>query len=273
MTRQAGLLLTLGAGALVVAYLFPVYWMYISGFKLSGEIFARPPTFFPQNPSLGAFEWIFQRENMARYLVNSFTIALGTTALTLLLGSIGAYAFSRMRSFWVDTALVLVLLAQTFPEALLATPMFVIFREIGLLNTTLAVVLATTTKTLAFALVILRPVFLNVPRELEDAAEVDGCTRFGAFLFVALPVARTGILVVGALVFIMAYGQFVYPQTLMTNRELQPATVGLYSFVGAEFADWQNVMAFAAVFATPVVLLFLFLQRKIVSGLTAGALK
>ena len=266
-------LLTLAALAVVALYLFPVYWMYISGFKLSGEIFSDPPTFFPERSSLRAFVYIFERENMARYLANSLLIAAGTTALTLTLGCLGAHAFSRLRSLWVDAALVFVLITQTFPEALLATPMFVIFREVGLLNTTAAVILATTTKTLAFALVILRPVFLQVPRELEEAAEVDGCTRLGAFFFVALPVARTGVVVVGALVFIMAYGEFVYPSTLLTDRELQPATVGLYSFVGAEYADWQNVMAFAAVFATPVMVLFLLLQRRIVSGLTAGALK
>ena len=271
--NRRGYILTLAAVTVALIYLFPVYWMYISGFKLSGEIFSRPPSFFPREPRLDAFIWIFERENMARYLMNSFTIAASTTALTLVLGCMGAYALARLRSIWVDIALVFILVAQTFPEALLATPMFVIFRELGLLNTTLAVVLATTTKTLAFALIVLRPVFLQVPQELEEAAEVDGCTRFSAFFFVVLPVARTGILVVGALAFIMAYGEFVYPSALLSDRDLQPATVGLYSFVGAEYADWQNVMAFAAVFATPVMLLFILLQRKIVSGLTAGALK
>lgn len=112
-----------------------------------------------------------------------------------------------------------------------------------------------------------------VPRELEEAAEVGGCTRLGAFFFVALPVARTGIIVIGTLAFIMAYGEFVYPSVLLLNRDLQPATVGLYSFVGAEYADWHNVMALASVFVTPIIILFVLLQRQILSGLTAGALK
>lgn len=273
MNRSLAPMLSLAALALVALYLFPIYWMYISSLKLSGEIFAQPPTFIPDNPSLDAFRWIFERENMGRYIRNSLIIAVGTTFLTLVLGSVGAYALARLRSFWVDAALVFILLAQAFPEALLATPMFVIFREFGLLNTMLAVILATTTKTLAFALIILRPTFLQVPRALEEAAEVDGCTPFTAFFFVTLPVARTGLIVMAALAFIMAYGEFVYPSTLLTNGNLQPATVGLYAFVGAEYADWHNVMAFAAVFSTPVVILFVLLQRSIVSGLTAGAVK
>ncbi len=261
------------AVAIVVAYLFPIYWMYISGLKLSSEIFARPPTFVPAEPTLESYRWIFERENVLVYLRNSLIIATATTALTLVLGCLGAYALSRLRSRLVDVAIVFILIMQTFPESLLATPMFVIFRGLDLLNTLTAVVLATTSKTLAFALIILRPIFRQVPFELEEAAMVDGCNRITAFLFIVLPVARSGIIVVGALAFLMAYGEFVYPASLLTRQELQPATVGLYSFVGAEYADWHHVMAFASVFVTPAVILFLLLQRKIVAGLTAGALK
>jgi multiple sugar transport system permease protein len=254
-------------------YLFPIYWMLISGLKDSAEIFANPPTFVPRAPSLAAFEYVFVRENVLRYLRNSLTIAVPVTCLTLILGAIGAYAMSRLRNRVVDFAIVVVLLLQVFPEALLATPMFIIFRSLELLNTFAAVILATTSKTLAFALVILRPMFRQVPFELEEASFVDGCTRLQTFRLVVLPLMRVPLIVVGTLCFVQAYGQFVYGLTLLSQQELQPATVGIYSFVGAEYADWHRVMAFSSIFVLPILALFLAMQRRIVSGLTAGALK
>ena len=257
----------------VALYLFPIYWMFISGLKTASEIFANPPTLFPRNPTLDTFEYVIVRENVLRYLRNSLTIALPVTAITLVLGSMGGHAMCRIRSRIVDVALMTVLLLQVFPEALLATPMFIIFRTLEILNTFAAVILATASKTLAFALVILRPMFQQVPVEIEEASLVDGCSQFQSFWRIVLPLMRVPLIVVGSLSFVQAYGQFVYAFTLMSRNELQPATVGIYSFVGAEYADWHRVMAFSSVFVLPILVVFLLLQNKIVAGLTAGALK
>ena len=272
--RASGRILLFAVGAVIVfLYLFPVYWMYISGFKTSGEIFSRPPTFFPEAPTWDSFRWIFERENMGRYLANSFILAGSVTAITLVLGSGAAYGLAALRSRWADAVLLFVLISQVLPPALMATPMFVVFRQLGLINTMWAVILATTSKTLPFAIIMLRTTFLQIPHELEEAARSDGCTRFKAFFLIVLPVAKVGILVTGILAFIQAYGEFIYALALLTKKNWQPATVGLYGFVGAEYADWNNVMAFASVFVTPVILLFALLQRRIVSGLTAGSVK
>jgi multiple sugar transport system permease protein len=259
--------------AIVVGYLFPVYWMFISGLKTSAEIFADPPSMVPQHPTLAAFRYVFERENVARYMRNSLAIAIPVTLVTLVLGSSGSYALSRLRSSLVDVALVVALILQIFPDALLATPMFIMFRHFNLLNTFTGVVLATSAKSVAFALVILRPMYRQVPIEIEEASRVDGCNTFQTFWRIVLPIMRVPLIVVGVLSFVQAYGQFVYPLTLLSKQELQPATVGIYSFIGAEYADWDRVMAFASVFALPVLILFLLLQRKIVAGLTTGALK
>jgi multiple sugar transport system permease protein len=180
---------------------------------------------------------------------------------------------SRLRTRLVDAALLLVLMLQVFPDALLATPMFIIFRHLGLLNTFAAVVLATSAKAVAFALVILRPMYRQVPMEIEEASRVDGCNMLQTFWRIVLPIMRVPLIVVGVLSFVQAYGQFVFPLTLLSRADLQPATVGIYSFIGAEYADWDRVMAFASVFALPVLVVFLLLQRNIVAGLTTGALK
>jgi multiple sugar transport system permease protein len=262
------------ATAAVALYLFPLYWMLVSGFKTPAEIVANPPTLFPRTLSLDAFRNVILQENVLRYLRNSVTIAIPVTVITTALAAIGAYAMARLRSRrLVEFALVLVLLLQVFPEALLATPVFIIFKALGLLNTLLAVVLATSARSLAFGLVILRPMVRQIPYELEEASRVDGCTQWQTFRLVVLPLLRVPLLVVAAITFAQAYGQFVYPLTLLSAQEVQPGTVGLYGFIGAEVADWHRVMAFASVFVVPVLLLFLALQSRIVSGLTAGALK
>jgi multiple sugar transport system permease protein len=265
---------TFVAAAAVALYLFPLYWMLVSGFKTPAEIVANPPTLFPRILSLDAFRNVVLQENVLRYLRNSITIAVPVTVVTTALAAIGAYAMARLRArLLVDFALVLVLLLQVFPEALLATPVFIIFKALGLLNTLLAVVLATSARSLAFGLVILRPMVRQIPYELEEASRVDGCTQWQTFRLVVLPLLRVPLMVVAAITFAQAYGQFVYPLTLLSAQEVQPGTVGLYGFIGAETADWHRVMAFASVFVVPVLLLFLALQSRIVAGLTAGALK
>ncbi|MCL6608341.1 MAG: carbohydrate ABC transporter permease [Geminicoccaceae bacterium] len=261
-------------GALVaLLYLFPLYWTYVSSLKGPGELFASPPTLWPAMIDFSGYRWIFTRENIPRYLLNSLWISAAVTALTLLLAVACAWGMARLRSRWIDIALLAVMLSQVLPPALLATPMFILFRQAGLVNTQAAVVLAIVTKTLPFAIVVLRTTFIQVPGELEEAARVDGCTRLSAIWRVVLPVARTGILVTGIIVFLLAYGDFVYPLTLLDRPALQPATVGLFSFIGAEYSDWNNIMAFACVFVTPAIAVFLLMQRQIVAGLTAGALK
>jgi multiple sugar transport system permease protein len=271
--RSNSLVWTVVAVLGVALYLFPIYWMFVSGLKTASEIFASPPTLFPRRPTFETFEYVIFRENVLRYLRNSLTIALPVTVITLILGAMGGYAMSRIKGRIVDVALMTVLLLQIFPEALLATPMFIIFRTLDILNTFPAVILATASKTLAFALVILRPMFQQVPIEIEEASLVDGCSPFQTFCRIVLPLMRVPLIVVGALSFVQAYGQFVYALTLLSQHELQPATVGIYSFVGAEYADWHRVMAFSSVFVLPILVVFVLLQGKIVSGLTAGALK
>lgn len=265
--------LTLLGAALVLLWMFPVYWMYVSGFKTSAEIMRAPPTIWPAEPTLAAFRYVLERENLDRALFNSFVISGGATALALLLGVAAAHALARVHAGWAAATVLAMLLVQVLPPALLATPFFIIFRQMEIINTHAAAILANTTRLLPFVVIILRPVFALIPKELEEAARVDGCTRLAAFRRVTLPVARGPVLVAAAICFILAWGDFAYGVALIQSAELQPATVILYSFVGGEFADWQNVMAFSALFVTPILLPFLLLQRQIVRGLTAGAIK
>lgn len=270
MKRYGLLLLAL---LFVATYLFPVYWMYISALKADAEIVAYPPTFWPRELHFQAVD-VWNRLQMGSFLTNSLFIAVLTTAIVAAIGTGAAYALARVRSVWIDITLFVILMMQVLPSSLMITPIFVAFNQVGLnAFPRLSVVLAQAAKELPLYVVLCRAAFLQVPRELEEAALVDGNSRIGAFLFINVPLARNGILVTSVLVFLRSFGEYVYARSLITERALQPATVGLQSFMGPNTSDWPGVMTYSAIYVTPILIVFVFLQRRIVSGLTSGALK
>lgn len=258
---------------LVALYLFPLYWMYATALKTNTETFTNPPTLWPHQPELKVAR-VWTGMGMGSLIENSLVIATGTVTLVILFGTGCAYALARVRSIWMDIALFVVLMLQVLPPSLMITPIFVAFNQIGLLSwPRLGVILATTANKLPLYIVLVRAAFTQVPRELEEAALVDGNSRIGAFLSIAVPLARNGILVSAILIFLQALGEYVYSRSLITERAYQPATVGLQFFVGPNASDWTGIMTFAAIYVTPILIIFVLLQRRIVSGLTSGALK
>jgi len=262
--------------ALVLAaiYLFPLYWMYVTALKTGSAMFATPPKFLPSEPQWGIYSFVWESRNMGRYLWNSLVIALGAVSLIAVLGVGCAYVLARYRNVWVDVGLFLILMLQVLPASLMVTPIFVGFSQFGLLETPrFAVILAIAAKSMPFFVVLVRATFMSVPMELEEAALVDGNSRIGAFFNIALPLARNGILVSAILIFMQAFGEFVYSKSMIQAVELQPASVGLNTFMGPNTNEWNNIMAYATIYVTPVLAVFVLLQRRIVSGLTSGALK
>ncbi|EJT01089.1 carbohydrate ABC transporter permease [Rhizobium sp. CCGE 510] len=255
-------------------YLFPLYWMYITALKSGSEMFATPPSFWPAVPQWGTYATVWESRDMGRYLWNSLVIALGSMALIALLGVGCAYVLARYRNVWVDIGLFLILMLQVLPASLMITPIFVGFSQIGMLSyPRLAVIIAVAAKSMPFFVILVRATFMSVPQELEEAALVDGNSRVGAFFNIVLPLARNGILVSAILIFMQAFGEFVYSKSMIQAVDLQPASVGLNSFMGPNTNEWNNIMAYATMYVTPILAIFVLLQRRIVSGLTSGALK
>lgn len=262
--------------AIVMAaiYLFPLYWMYVTTLKSGSEVFATPPTFWPTSPQWSTYAFVWESRNMGRYLWNSLVIAVGSVALISVLGVGCAYVLARYRNAWVDVGLFLILMLQVLPASLMITPIFVGFSQLGMLEyPRLAVIVAIAAKSMPFFVVLVRATFMSVPQELEEAALVDGNSRIGAFFSIVLPLARNGILVSALLIFMQAFGEFVYSKSIIQAAELQPASVGLNSFMGPNTNEWNNIMAYATMYVTPILAIFVLLQRRIVSGLTSGALK
>lgn len=260
--------------ALTAIYLFPLYWMYVTSLKTGSEMFATPPGFWPKELQWDTYAYVWATRDMASYLFNSTLIATGTMMLTAVLGTGCAYVLARYRNVWVDVALFLVLMLQVLPASLMITPIFVGFSQFGLLEMPrFATVLAITAKTMPFFVILVRATFMSVPMELEEAALIDGSSRIGAFFNIVLPLARNGILVSAILIFMQAFGEFVYSKSIIQSRDLQPASVGLNSFMGPNTNEWNNIMAYATIYVTPILIAFVVLQRRIVTGLTSGALK
>jgi multiple sugar transport system permease protein len=259
---------------LAAIYLFPLYWMYITTLKTGSAMFATPPSFWPDDPQWGAYVYVWESRNLARYMWNSLVIAFGAVSLITVLGTGCAYVLARYRNGWIDVGLFLILMLQVLPASLMITPIFVGFSQFGMLeHPRLAVIIAIAAKSMPFFVVLVRATFMSVPLELEEAALVDGNSRVGAFFNIVLPLARNGILVAAILIFMQAFGEFVYSKSIIQDVEFQPASVGLNSFMGPNTNEWNNIMAFASIYVTPILAAFVLLQRRIVSGLTSGALK
>lgn len=272
--RTRNILLLTIALLLAVVYLFPLYWMYLTAISSGSEIFTSPPHFVPDHPQWDIFGRVWAVRAMETYIINSLIIAAGSVAGITVLGVGCAYVLARYRNGWVDAGLFLILMLQVLPSSLMITPIFVGFSQIGLLDyPRIAVMVAITAKSMPFFIVLVRANFMSVPAELEEAALVDGNSRIGAFFNIVLPLARNGILVAAILIFMQAFGEFVYSKSMIQDPPQQPASVGLNTFMGPNHTDWNMIMAYASIYVTPILGIFVLLQRRIVSGLTSGALK
>lgn len=259
---------------LALIYLFPLYWMYVTAIKTTSEAFASPPIFIPTQAQWSNFIDVWQTRHMGNFLWNSFYIATWSVVLIAILGSGAAYVLARYRNRWVDVGLFLILMLQVLPPSLMVTPIFVSFSQLGILDyPRFATVLGITAKSMPFFVVLVRATFMSVPMELEEAALVDGNSRIGAFFHIVLPLARNGILVSAILIYMQAFGEFVYSKTFIADAIYQPASVGLNTFMGPNTVEWDKIMAYSSIYVTPILAVFVLLQRKIVSGLTSGALK
>jgi multiple sugar transport system permease protein len=274
MNRVGGWRRTVVGCVIVAVLLFPVYWMLLTSGRTEAAAAHVPPELLPTGLNLSAYsQAVVHNDAVLDAIVNSVVISTGTMLVTLLLGVPAAYVLARRRVRGVSLALMILLITQLLPGIAVATPLFVIFKRLDLLNSYVGLILADATLTVPFAILILRPFFLRIPRDLEAAALVDGCRPLGAFVRVVLPVSRSGLVTVAALAFLLAWGEFLFALSLTTTNDVQPLTVALATFSSSTGTPWNQVMAVATVVAVPIVVAFVALQRYIVGGLTVGGIK
>lgn len=259
---------------MLAVFLFPIYWMVATSVKPVSEIFSNPPQLIPLSPDFGAWQSrILGDPSILRYFINSGVIGVGTTLLTLSLAAPASYALAHLPIRGKALVLSLSLTTLMFPAVMLATPLFVMFSRLGLVNTYPGLILANTTLALPFAIIVLRPFFLSIPAELTDAAQIDGCTPFGAFARVVLPLATPGLFTAAIFTFLFGWSDLVFALSLTSGDQMRPVTAGLWNFIGSNVTEWNGVMAFSTLIMLPPLAIFLVAQRYVVAGLTAGAVK
>jgi ABC-type glycerol-3-phosphate transport system permease component len=257
----------------VLASLFPLLWVFKMSIVTSAELSVTPPTLLPQDPTARAYRTIFGDPDFRKALLNSTIIAGTTTAVCLTLGSIAAYSIARMRFGLKSTIMTLILAISFFPAVAIIAPLFVQFSAVGIINTYLAVVITNTVFALPLTIWLLVAYLKELPRDLEDAARVDGATTLQAFRMVIVPLAAPGVVTTAILTFVFAWNEFLFANTFLFTSDTQPVTVVIPNFATVYTVDYGAQAAASTVVTVPLVVLVLIFQRRIVSGLTAGAVK
>jgi multiple sugar transport system permease protein len=262
--------------AILVAcfYLFPVFWILVSSFKGDAEIFQYPPTILPAHWNFESYYAGLGEYSIVRGFMNSLTISVPSCLLSVALGVPAAFGLARYRPRGDKAFLLMFLVAQMLPISVVLTPLFILFRRLGMLNTFVAPIVSTaTTLSVPFITLTLRPYFRQLPTELEQAAFLDGLGRWSTFLRIFVPISAPGIVLAITFSFIFAWNDLIFALTFLGNQRNRPLTAGIYNFITQYGISWNKVMAFGTIIILPVIVLFVVLQRQIVSGLTAGALK
>lgn len=258
---------------IAIVFLFPIYWLLSMSFKTDAESFGKIVTYYPHDFTLDPWVQNFSDKDFLRSLKNSSLIALLSMVISIGFGVPTAYGMGRYKVPGSKEFLLSFLVTQMLPASLMLTPMYLIFNKIGLLGTYLGPALAISSGSIPFIVVTLRPYFKGIPTSLDDAARIDGCGVLRSFLLIMLPTIKTGIITVVVISFLNGWNDLVYSMTFNVKPEMRPLTANIYKFQNKYGTKWNCIMAYGAILVLPVVILFVFLQKYIVGGLTAGAVK
>jgi len=265
--------LYVAVAGVVVFCLVPFYWLVNISLKSGPDLSSAD--IFPPNPSLNNYESIFQNDDFTRALANSAIVSLVTTALGIVVGAFAAYALARLRMNFKFILLGVVLTISTFPQIAIAAPLFRLWSDIGLYNTLIGLVIPYLTFALPLSIYILVSFFREIPRDLEEAALVDGATNFQAFRKVIIPLAAPGLATTAILAFIAAWNEFLLATTLTSSVAARTVPVAISQFTGSSQFEVPlgTQSAASVVISIPLIVLVLLFQKRIVAGLTAGAVK
>jgi len=254
--------------ALLVPFLFPLGWMLLSSLKTQVQNTAYPPIWF-FTPTLANYREVFQKNPFFTFTVNSLVVALGSTGLALLFGLPGAYAIARFKRTGIALG---ILTARMAPGIAFLIPWFILFTKAKMIDTYTALILTHLIVALPLVLWVMIVFFEDVPGDLIEAARIDGCTHEAAFLRIAIPLAKPGIVATGILAFIFSWNNFLF-SLIIAGFKTRTLPIAVYSFLSYEEINWGGLTAAVTVITLPVLLLALFVQKHIVRGLTAGAVK
>jgi ABC-type glycerol-3-phosphate transport system permease component len=266
-------LILFAAGFLIVFSGFPFLWMLSTAFKESREIFVTPPTILPKTVTLENISRLFSETQALTYLRNSAVVSLASVALTIMVSTPAAYGLTRFRFPGREKIAATVLFTYMFAPIMIIVPFYVMMRFFGLTNTHVGLVLAYTAFCLPFGLWMLRTFFQNIPLDIEQAAMIDGASRFQTVFYIVLPLAMPGIVATSIFTFILTWNDYIFARILISSDELKTLPVGIADLYNASVVDWGMIMAAGMLVLSPVLAVFFVIQKFMVAGLGAGALK
>ena len=252
---------------------FPLYWMVVSSLKVSHELLASPPTFWPHEWELRAYRKLFYETNFWTYFQNTVIVSALTTVIVLVAGVIGAYSLTRYAFRGRTFVARLTLLAYMFPPIIMLVPLFLLARQLGLVNSIPGLALTYISFSLPYALWILRAFFQSIPLELEHAALIDGANRAQALVYVVMPLALPGMIATAIFTFIVAWNDFLFALVLIGQDELKTLAIGINEFFHMAVVDWGLIMAAGVMVTIPALVFFIAVQRYLIAGWGAGGLK
>jgi multiple sugar transport system permease protein len=254
--------------------LFPFYWMVMTAIMPTDAILSRSPSLLPDLSRIrfDAFGGIFARSEFPTWMMNSLIIGVLTTFFSIVVSTLAGYSLSRHAGIVQQSLGATLLISKLIPASLILIPLFILYNLLGIFDTYLGLVLANMTISVPLASWLMKGFFDRIPRELEQAAMIDGASQMQALRLIVLPLAKPGIAAATVYVMLNSWSEFIFARTLIASPDKQVLTVGMQSFVGEQMVDWQLLMAAGTVSILPAILLFVFLEPFLVKGMTKGAL-
>ena len=259
---------------IVLAVVFPLIWMIVTSVKPQSELFSIPPTLMPETITFEHYRRLLTDTPFLQYFRNSMILAVTTTVVVVVLGTLGAYSLVRFKYRGRETLATLVLFTYLMPSVVLVIPLYLMMAKLGLANTLASLVIAYTTFALPYALWLLRSFMSSIPVDLESPALVDGAGRMGAFVDVVLPQALPGIVSTALFTFILCWNEYLFALVLVNSDSVRPLTAGTMNMLITSFnIDWSLLMAASVMMSLPLIVILTFLQGTLTKGFGAGAVK
>jgi multiple sugar transport system permease protein len=271
---KAGRLLNIIGVVIVLAVvLFPIAWMVTASIRPVSETLQNPPVWLPHEITFAAYRALLSDPKQVGYFVNTYVISLSTAFLSISLGALAAYGFSRFRIKGAKYILLAMLALQLLPNVSLVLPFFNLAQKLHIHNTYLALIIADTGLALPIAIWLLKSFFDSIPASLEEAAMLDGCSRLQSLWYIVFPLALPGLIGTAVFAFLWAWNEFLFAVVLTTGPDVAPLTVRMSQFFSQYGRNWNDIMTLNVIALVPLLIAFIWLQRWVVEGMTAGAVK
>ncbi len=261
-------------GIILLCLIFPIFWMFSTSFKTNMDIYKIPPEWFPKKPIIDNYLNILKDKLFMTYFINNFIVSALTTLVTIIIAILGGYSFSRYRFKGSDSIMLALLSTQMFPVIGIILALYVIFQKLGILNTRFGLILALVSSTAPFCTWLMKSFFDGISKTLEEAAYIDGCGRLSALFKIIIPLSSPGILAIGLYTFLISWDDYLFCLTLIISDRLRTLSTGIsLRYLGELSYDMAKVMTVSVMASVPMIIIFIFLQRYMIQGLTEGAIK